>query len=244
MTNSPHEPFLAMSGIDKRFPGVIANDGVSFDVHRGEVHSLLGENGAGKSTLMKILYGLYQPDSGEIRLNGESIKLNSPSDAINHGIFSPLGIQEADEFGKSIIFLIEGNPGPGLGLLLAYMFFGKGVAKESAASASVIHFFGGIHEIYFPYVLANPRLLLAVIAGGMVGIFTLTHFDAGLVAPLSPGSIFAVLLMLPKASAIGVLLSIAAATTVSFTVAAVLMKTQRETTKTHKQKQAMQEAMQ
>jgi PTS system mannitol-specific IIC component len=157
----------------------------------------------------------------------EPAKILFLNNAINHGIFTPLGIQQADEFGKSIVFLIEGNPGPGLGLLLAYMCFGKGTAKESAPSATVIHFFGGIHEIYFPYVLAKPRLVLAVIAGGMAGVFTLTVFDAGLFAPLSPGSIFTVLLMLPKASVIGVLFSIAAATAVSFSVAAVLIKTQR-----------------
>lgn len=103
-----------------------------------------------------------------------------------------------------------------MGVLLAYMVFGRGAAKQSAAGASIIHFFGGIHEIYFPYVLMNPRLILAVIAGGMTGVFTLTLFNAGLVSPASPGSIFAVLLMTPKASLIGVLLSIVASTTVSF----------------------------
>ncbi len=158
----------------------------------------------------------------------EPAKILFLNNAINHGIFSPLGIQQADQLGQSIVFLIEANPGPGLGLLLAYMFFGKGSAKQSAAGASIIHFFGGIHEIYFPYVLMNPRLILAVIAGGMTGVFTLTIFDAGLVAPVSPGSIFAVLLMTPKASVAGVLLSIAAAAAVSFTVASVLMKTQKE----------------
>lgn len=157
----------------------------------------------------------------------EPAKILFLNNAINHGIFSPLGIQQADEFGQSIVFLIEANPGPGIGLLLAYMFFGKGSAKQSAAGASVIHFFGGIHEIYFPYVLMNPRLIIAVIAGGMTGIFTLILFDAGLVAPASPGSIFSVLLMTPKASMAGVLLSIAASACVSFIIAAVLMKTQR-----------------
>ena len=159
----------------------------------------------------------------------EPAKILFLNNAINHGIFSPLGIQQADAVGQSIVFLIEANPGPGMGVLLAYMFFGKGSAKQSAAGASIIHFFGGIHEIYFPYVLMNPRLLLAVIAGGMTGVFTLTIFDAGLVAPASPGSIFAVLLMTPKASVIGVLLSIIAATGVSFFVASILMKTQGDT---------------
>jgi PTS system mannitol-specific IIC component len=109
------------------------------------------------------------------------------------------------------------------------MVFGKGNAKDSAAGASIIHFFGGIHEIYFPYVLMNPRLILAVIAGGMTGVFTLTVFNAGLVAPASPGSIFAVLLMTPKASLIGVILSVITSTAVSFFVAGLLMKTQNQT---------------
>ena len=116
-----------------------------------------------------------------------------------------------------------------MGLLLAYIVFGRGTAKQSAAGASIIHFFGGIHEIYFPYVLMNPRLILAVIAGGMAGVFTLTVFDAGLVSPASPGSIFAVLLMTPKAAIVGVLASILAAAATSFAVAGVLMKTQRAT---------------
>ncbi|WP_392339554.1 PTS mannitol transporter subunit IICBA [Moritella marina] len=159
----------------------------------------------------------------------EPAKILFLNNAINHGIFSPLGIQQSEELGQSIFFLIEANPGPGLGLLLAYMVFGKGNAKQSAAGASIIHFFGGIHEIYFPYVLMNPRLILAVIAGGMTGVFTLTVFNAGLISPASPGSIFAVLLMTPKASLIGVILSVIASTAVSFFVAGLLMKTQKQT---------------
>jgi PTS system mannitol-specific IIC component len=113
----------------------------------------------------------------------EPAKILFLNNAINHGIFSPLGIQQATEHGRSIFFLIEANPGPGMGVLLAYMVFGRGAAKQSAAGASIIHFFGGIHEIYFPYVLMNLRLILAVIAGGMTGVFTLTLFNAGLVSP-------------------------------------------------------------
>ena len=156
----------------------------------------------------------------------EPAKILFLNNAINHGIFSPLGIQQATEHGKSIFFLIEANPGPGFGVLLAYMFFGRGNAKQSAAGASIIHFLGGIHEIYFPYVLMNPRLFLAVIAGGMTGVFILTLFDAGLVSPASPGSIFAVLLMTPKDSIVGVLASILASTGVSFSVAGLLLRLQ------------------
>ncbi|HHG3022474.1 TPA: PTS mannitol transporter subunit IICBA [Vibrio parahaemolyticus] len=159
----------------------------------------------------------------------EPAKILFLNNAINHGIFSPLGIQQASETGQSIFFLIEANPGPGLGILLAYMVFGKGTARQTAGGASIIHFFGGIHEIYFPYILMNPRLILAAIAGGMTGVFVLTMFNAGIVSPASPGSIFAILLMTQKGSIVGVLASIAAATGVSFAVASLLMKTQTST---------------
>lgn len=157
----------------------------------------------------------------------EPAKILFLNNAINHGIFTPLGIQQAEQAGRSIFFLIEANPGPGLGILLAYMMFGKGTAKQTAGGATIIHFLGGIHEIYFPYILMNPRLILAAMAGGVTGVTTLTLFDAGLVSPASPGSIFAVLLMTPKDAYVGVLCSIAAAAAVSFFVAAFLMKTQK-----------------
>lgn len=159
----------------------------------------------------------------------EPAKILFLNNAINHGIFSPLGIQQAAETGQSIFFLIESNPGPGLGILLAYMFFGKGTAKQTAGGASIIHFFGGIHEIYFPYILMNPRLILAAIAGGMTGVFVLITFNAGIVSPASPGSIFAILLLTPSSSLLGVVSSVLAATLVSFAVAVVLMKSQRTT---------------
>lgn len=157
----------------------------------------------------------------------EPAKILFLNNAINHGIFSPLGIQQAHELGKSIFFLIEANPGPGLGVLLAYMFFGRGNARQSAGGAAIIEFFGGIHEIYFPYVLMNPRLLLAVILGGMTGVFTLTLFDGGLVSPASPGSILAVLAMTPKGAYFANIASIVAATLVSFVVSAILLKTSK-----------------
>ncbi|MCW6556267.1 PTS mannitol transporter subunit IICBA [Yersinia ruckeri] len=154
----------------------------------------------------------------------EPAKILFLNNAINHGIFSPLGIQQATETGKSIFFLIEANPGPGMGVLMAYMFFGKGNAKQSAGGAAIIHFFGGIHEIYFPYVLMNPRLLLAVILGGMTGVFTLTLLNGGLVSPASPGSILAVLAMTPKGAYLANISAVAAAFAVSFVVSAILLK--------------------
>ncbi|ANU82747.1 PTS mannitol transporter subunit IICBA [Aggregatibacter actinomycetemcomitans] len=173
----------------------------------------------------------------------EPAKILFLNNAINHGIFSPLGIQQSQEFGQSIFFLIEANPGPGLGVLLAYIFFGKGSAKQTAGGAAVIHFLGGIHEIYFPYVLMNPRLLLAVIAGGMSGVFTLTLFNAGLVSPASPGSIIAVLLMTPKASLVGVISSVVVACAVSFTLSAFFLKIQKEESTNLEEMQAASKAM-
>jgi PTS system mannitol-specific IIC component len=154
----------------------------------------------------------------------EPAKILFLNNAINHGILSPMGIEQAKEVGSSLFFLMEANPGPGLGILLAYCMVGKGMAKSSAPGAVIIHFFGGIHEIYFPYVLMNPSLILAAIAGGASGIFTLNLFNAGLVAPASPGSIIAVLGMTPRGNYIGVLASVLVAAVVSFVVSVPLIK--------------------
>ncbi|MCV9878992.1 PTS mannitol transporter subunit IICBA [Brenneria izbisi] len=158
----------------------------------------------------------------------EPAKILFLNNAINHGIFSPLGIQQATETGKSIFFLIEANPGPGMGVLMAYMFFGRGNAKESAPGAAIIHFLGGIHEIYFPYVLMNPRLIIAVILGGMTGVFTLGVLDGGLVSPASPGSILAVLAMTPKGAYFANIVAITAAFAVSFLVSVILLKSMKQ----------------
>jgi mannitol PTS system EIICBA or EIICB component len=152
---------------------------------------------------------------------GKVLFLNN---AINHGILSPLGIEQASKTGKSILFLLETNPGPGLGILLAYWLFGKGMAKQSAPGAVIIHFLGGIHEIYFPYILMRPILILAAIAGGVSGVLTFTIFDAGLVAVPSPGSIFALLAMTPKGNYLGVLAGVLVATAVSFFIASIFLK--------------------
>lgn len=154
----------------------------------------------------------------------EPAKVLFLNNAINHGILSPMGIQQVEEIGKSVFFLLEANPGPGLGILLAYCIAGKGSAKSSASGAAIIHFFGGIHEIYFPYILMNPLLLLAVMAGGASGIFIFTLMDVGLTAPASPGSIFAVLMMAERHSYVGLLLGIAVAAAVTFIIALPLLK--------------------
>jgi PTS system mannitol-specific IIC component len=157
----------------------------------------------------------------------EPAKVLFLNNAINHGVLTPLGIQQAAEQGFSILFLLEANPGPGFGLLLAYCFFGKGIARASAPGAIIIQFFGGIHEIYFPYVLAKPRLILAMILGGMTGITVNMLFDTGLRAPAAPGSFLAVLAQIPSGMYFGVILSVFAAATVSFLVASFLLKLDR-----------------
>ena len=144
--------------------------------------------------------------------------------AINHGILSPLGIEQAKEMGSSIMFLLEANPGPGLGVLLAYCIFGKGSSKESAPGAVIIHFLGGIHEIYFPYILMNPALILAVMLGGASGVLTFSVLGAGLVAAASPGSIIAILAMTAKGKYFAVIAGVVVATVVSFLVSSVFVK--------------------
>lgn len=154
----------------------------------------------------------------------EPAKILFLNNAINHGVLGPIGLQEAKEIGKSIFFLIETNPGPGLGILLAYLAFGNESIKQSTPSAIIIHFLGGIHEIYFPYVLMNPALILAVIAGGASGVLVFNIFNAGLVATPSPGSIFALLAMTPKGSFVGVLLGVLVSIIVTFVVASIFIK--------------------
>src|SRR5690554_1556268 len=154
----------------------------------------------------------------------EPAKVLFLNNAINHGIFTPLGTTQSEATGKSILFLVEANPGPGLGLLLAFMIFGSGMAKASAPGAALIHFVGGIHEIYFPYVLMKPRLILAMIAGGMTGVATNLVLDSGLRAPAAPGSIIAVLVQSPVGSLLGVTLSVVLSAVVTFLVAVPLLR--------------------
>jgi mannitol PTS system EIICBA or EIICB component len=154
----------------------------------------------------------------------EPAKVLFLNNAINHGVLAPLGVAEAAEEGQSILFMIETNPGPGLGLLTAYWLFGPRAIRPSAPGSIIIHFFGGIHEIYFPYVLMRPILIVAMIAGGMAGVLTFLVTGAGLVATPSPGSIFAYLAVTPRGEHFGVLAGVAVAAAVAFAVASVILK--------------------
>jgi PTS system mannitol-specific IIC component len=154
---------------------------------------------------------------------GKILFLNN---AINHGVLTPLGTTDAAETGRSIYYMLESNPGPGLGLLLAFWVAGKGLAKMSAPGAIIIHFLGGIHEVYFPYVLMNPVMIGAMWAGGITADIVFVIFDAGLVGPPSPGSIFAYLSLLPSSGgpAVGVLLGVLAGAGAAFFVGTILLR--------------------
>ncbi|MCA1060539.1 PTS mannitol transporter subunit IICBA [Rossellomorea aquimaris] len=161
----------------------------------------------------------------------EPAKILFLNNAINHGVLSPIGLEQVQQGGKSILFLLEANPGPGLGVLLAFMLFGRGTAKQSAPGAAIIHFLGGIHEIYFPYVLMKPMLFISVILGGMSGVFTLVLLGGGLVSPASPGSIIAITAVTPP-EGMAYLANFAAvlvATVVSFIVSAIVLKSSKAT---------------
>jgi len=155
----------------------------------------------------------------------EPAKVLFLNNAINHGIFTPIATAQVTEAGKSVMYMLEPNPGPGLGVLLAYMFFCKDKAtRDSAPGAVIIHLLGGIHEIYFPYVLMNPLVLVAPIAGSMVGIFWFNMTGCGLVGPASPGSIIAYMMMTPGSDMLKVLVGVIISAGVSFAIAAPLVK--------------------
>ncbi|MFF2448875.1 PTS mannitol transporter subunit IICBA [Neobacillus sp. NPDC058068] len=160
----------------------------------------------------------------------EPAKVLFLNNAINHGVLSPIGLEQAKTTGKSILFLLEANPGPGIGVLLAFSIFGKGTAKRSAPGAAIIQFFGGIHEIYFPYILMRPMLFFAVILGGMSGIFTLMLLGGGLASPSSPGSIIAIMAVTPpQASAyLANIAGVLVAGIVSFVLSSFILKTGKQ----------------
>ena len=154
----------------------------------------------------------------------EPLKVLFLNNTLNHGILTPLGIEQAGDAGTSILFLIETNPGPGLGVLLAFILFSRKELKATASGAFMIHLFGGIHEIYFPFVLLNPLLFAAVILGGMSGTLVFEMFQVGLKVPASPGSIVVILANAPQEMLLGVASGIAGSTLVSFIIAALVIR--------------------
>lgn len=158
----------------------------------------------------------------------EPAKVLFLNNAINHGVLTPLASNEVAEQGKSLLFLVEANPGPGLGMLLAFTVFGLGAARATAPGAIIIQFLGGIHEIYFPYVLAKPVLLLGLVAGGATGVATNVLFNSGLTGAASPGSIFAVIAMTAPGSHLGVLLSVMFSAAVSFLICGAILAASRK----------------
>jgi PTS system mannitol-specific IIC component len=154
----------------------------------------------------------------------EPAKVLFLNNALDHGIFGPVGYEQVKTLGHSALFLLVPNPGTGLGLLLAYWLFGKGEMKDAAPGMIIIHFFGGIHEVYFPYVLANPLTLIGMIAGGIAGTGTFTFFNAGTVATPSPGSIFSVIALTPKDSMVGIILGVVISCAVSFVINSFIVK--------------------
>lgn len=214
---------------------------VSFKIVGPFVESMTGMIGNGVEAIvaMKLL-----PIANIIIEPAKILFLNN---ALNHGIFTPLGAEQVLETGKSVLFLLEANPGPGLGILLAYAFFGKGSAKSSSWGAMIIHFFGGIHEIYFPYVMMKPALFLAAIAGGVSGTFAFQLLNAGLGAAASPGSILAIMGMVPKgdgylANLLAVLAGVFAGAFASFVIASLILKADKSEGESLEEAQAASKA--
>ena len=157
----------------------------------------------------------------------EPLKVLFFNNAINHGLLTPLGLEGASQTGQSILFLLETNPGPGVGVLVAFLLFGSVGQRKTAGGATMIQLIGGIHEIYFPFVLMDPRLFLAVIAGGMSGTLVFQIFNVGLSAPASPGSLVAILANTPTDARLAVFSGIFVSFLCSFAIASLLLKRQR-----------------
>lgn len=155
---------------------------------------------------------------------------------MNHGILVPIGMEQIQTTGKSILFLIETNPGPGMGILMTYYILKKRDKKE-IGSYFIVESLGGIHEVYFPYVLENLKLILAVIVGGMSGILCFSIFDVGVVGPVSPGSMLTIFLMTRRESFLGIFLGIIVSAIVTCIIALIiLMIEKREKKKKNKKR--------
>lgn len=186
--------------------------------------AVLVANNFVKECIEALVHAGYLPLLSVINEPAKILFLNN---AIDQGVYYPLGMQQASVDGKSIFFMVASNPGPGLGLLLAFSVFGKGMSKRSAPGAMIIHFLGGIHELYFPYVLMKPLTLIGMIAGGMSGTWMFNLLDGGLVAGPSPGSIFAYLALTPKGSFLATIAGVSMGAVVTFVVTSIILKMEK-----------------
>jgi PTS system mannitol-specific IIC component len=153
----------------------------------------------------------------------EPAKVLFLNNAIGNGVLVPLGTQQSSGGGTSILFMIESNPGPGLGILVAMWLFGPRAVRPTVPSAIIVQFLGGIHEIYFPYVLMKPILVIAAIVGGGLGVLTFVVLGGGLIAPASPGSIIAYVLVSAPGTIVPNLIGVVVAAAVSFVVGSLLL---------------------
>lgn len=152
----------------------------------------------------------------------EPLKILFFNNWLNHGFLLPLGMEQAGPTGNSILFLLESNPGPGFGILAAYALICRNQRKETASSL-IIEMFGGIHEVYFPYVLSDLKLLLAAMAGGIAGNYCFLSFGSGLSGPPSPGSVLTILMMADAKQWPGLLMGIGASAAVSCLLSCLIL---------------------
>lgn len=169
----------------------------------------------------------YMCDKGLIPLTAifvQPAQILFLNNAINHGIMVPLGLQQAAEVGKSVLFLVEANGAIWVGLAAAFAVFGNKAAKKSAPGAVIIMFFGGIAEVCFPYCLMQPLTILGPIIGNMFSLFMLTNLGGGAVGPPSPGSVFAFYMMTPKDSIVINTIAYFGSMAITFVVTGFILK--------------------
>jgi len=175
--------------------------------------------------IVQIAYSGWLPISAAIIEPAKVLFLNN---VMSYGILGPLGISQIKALSKSVFFLLEANPGPAMGILLAYMIRTRGKSRKNAASMLAIHTLGGIQEVYFSYVLMRPQLLVPLIAGNMAGIYVFQYFNTGLVSLASPASIFLIIGLSPPDDTLYVLFGIAVSIAVSLSLSMLVIKSTPE----------------
>ncbi|MDW2800210.1 protein-N(pi)-phosphohistidine--sugar phosphotransferase [Clostridium boliviensis] len=172
----------------------------------------------------------------------EPLKIIFFNNWINHGIFLPLGLEQLKTQGSSILFLLETNPGPGFGILLAYTLANRNIRKPMVSSL-IIQFLGGIHEVYFPYILSDIRLLAGAIAGSIAGNYCFMVTGSGLLGPASPGSIITILIMADKKHWLGIVMGISISAAVSCFLSCLILSGRRREPAIDKDKEQKVEEM-